>query len=81
MLYGNILGLRGTWGVTHHITFLSKALRPQNQGLSVYEKEYLAILVAVDHWHHYLLQAEFIIHTDHHHSSVHLNEQRASGCT
>jgi hypothetical protein len=35
----------------------------------------MAILMALDHWHHYLLQAEFFIHTDHH-SLVHLNEQR-----
>lgn len=59
----------------HPIAFLSKALSPQNQSFSVYEKEYLAILMVVDHWRHYLLQAEFFIHTDHH-SLVHLNEQR-----
>ena len=59
----------------HPIAFLSKALNPRNQGLSVHEKEYLAILMAVDHWRHYLLQAEFVIHT-YHHSLVHLNEQR-----
>jgi hypothetical protein len=34
----------------HPIAFLSKALSPRNQSLSVYEKEYLAILMAVDHW-------------------------------
>jgi len=43
--------------------------------LSVYEKEYLAILMAVEQWRHYLLQGEFFIHTDHR-SLVHLNEQR-----
>lgn len=58
----------------HPLTFLSKALSPRNQGLSVYEKEYLAILLAVDQWRHYLLQAEFFIHTDHR-SLIHLNEQ------
>ena len=41
----------------------------------VYEKEYLAILMAVEQWCHYLLQGEFFIHTDHR-SLVHLNEQR-----
>ncbi|CAD6217555.1 unnamed protein product [Miscanthus lutarioriparius] len=40
----------------HPIAFISKALSPRNQGLSVYEKEYLAILMAVEQWRHYLLQ-------------------------
>jgi hypothetical protein len=59
----------------HPVAFISKSLSPRNQGLTVYEKEYLAILMAVDTWRHYLLQGEFFIHTDHH-SLVHLNEQR-----
>lgn len=59
----------------HPLAFISKALGPRNQGLSTYEKEYLAILLAVDHWRHYLLQGEFFIHTDQR-SLVHLNEQR-----
>ena len=57
----------------HPIAFISKALSPKNQGLSIYEKEYLAILLAVEQWRHYLLQGEFFIHTDHR-SLVHLNE-------
>lgn len=32
----------------HPLAFISKALSPRMQGLSVYEKEYLAILLAVD---------------------------------
>lgn len=59
----------------HPLAFISKPLRQRNQGLTAYEKEYLAILMAVDQWRHYLLQAEFIIHTDHQ-SLTHLNEQR-----
>lgn len=59
----------------HPLVFTSKALSPHNQGLTVYEKGYLAILMAVDQWHNCLLQAEFFIHTDHS-SLVHLNEQR-----
>lgn len=58
----------------HPLAFISKALGPRNQGLSVYEKEYLAILMAVDQWRHYLLHSEFVIHTDHR-SLIHLNEQ------
>lgn len=59
----------------HPIAYISKPLSLRNQGLTVYEKEYLAILLAVDSWRHYLLQAEFFIHTDHQ-SLIHLNEQR-----
>jgi hypothetical protein len=33
----------------HPIAYLSKAIGPKSQGLSTYEKEYLAILTAVDH--------------------------------
>lgn len=59
----------------HPIAFISKALCPCNHGLSAYEKKYLVILLAVEHWHHYLIQGEFFIHTDHR-SLTHLNEQR-----
>lgn len=40
----------------HPLAFISKPLGPRTQGLSTYEKEYLAILLAVDQWRHYLLQ-------------------------
>jgi len=59
----------------HPLAFLSKPLCPHNQGLTVYEKEYLALLMAVDQWRHYLLHAEFVLHTDHQ-CLTHLNEQR-----
>lgn len=47
----------------HPIAFVSKALGPKSQGLSTYEKESLAILLAVEQWKSYLLPAEFIINT------------------
>jgi len=46
------------------LAFLSKSLCPCSQGLSTYEKEYLAILLALDHWRSYLQYAEFRIVTD-----------------
>lgn len=61
----------------HPISFLSKALGPRTSMLSTYEKEALAILMAVDHWRAYLQPAEFIIHTDQK-SLIHLEEQRIS---
>ena len=47
------------------IAFLSKALAPTHRGLSTYEKELLAILMAVNKWRHYLYGRAFIIRTDH----------------
>jgi transposase InsO family protein len=61
--------------VGHPIAFLSKALGPKSRGLSTYEKEFMAILLAVQQWRSYLQQGEFIIHTDHK-SLSQLNEQR-----
>lgn len=34
----------------HPVAFVSRALGPKTRGLSTYEKEYLAILLAVDQW-------------------------------
>lgn len=45
----------------HPLAYVSKALGPRTQGLSTYEKESLAILLAVDQWKAYLQPAEFII--------------------
>jgi hypothetical protein len=59
----------------HPLAFISKALGSKTQGLSTYEKEYLAILIAIDQWRSYLLHSEFDIYTDQK-SPVHLNEQR-----
>jgi len=49
----------------HRLAVLSKSLSPHLQGLSTYEKEYLAILMAVEQWRSYLQLAEFQILTDH----------------
>lgn len=59
----------------HPIAFVSKALGPRTKGLSTYEKECMAILLAVDHWRSYLQLGEFIILTDHH-SLMHLSDKR-----
>ncbi|WVZ90409.1 hypothetical protein U9M48_036715 [Paspalum notatum var. saurae] len=59
----------------HPLAYISKALSPKHRGLSTYEKEYLAILLAVEQWRCYLQHGEFLIFTDHH-SLSHLCEQR-----
>lgn len=59
----------------HHVAYLSKALGPWAQGLSTYEKEGLAILMAVEHWRAYLQYGEFVIRIDKR-NLVHLGDQR-----
>lgn len=59
----------------HPLAFLSKALGPRSQGLSTYEKEYMAILLALDQWRAYLQYGEFHILTDQK-SLSQLSEQR-----
>ena len=49
----------------HPIAFYSKALGVANRKLSIYEKEFLAILMAIDKWRCYLHGGPFIIRTDH----------------
>lgn len=44
---------------------MSKALAPRHQALSVYDKEMLAVVFAVQHWRPYLLGHHFTILTDH----------------
>ena len=47
------------------ISYLSQALEQKNMGLSIYEKELLALVTVVTKWRHYLEGHHFIIHTDH----------------
>jgi hypothetical protein len=47
------------------LAFTNKQLFERNLGKSIYEKEMLAILHAVDLWHPYLLGQRFQIKTDH----------------
>ena len=47
------------------IAFLSKALGPTHQHLSIYEKEFLALIMAIEKWRPYLQRQEFIIRIDH----------------
>jgi hypothetical protein len=58
----------------HPLAYVSRALGPRNRALSVYEKEYLAILLAIQQWRPYLQLGEFLIRTDHT-SLTHLTDQ------
>jgi hypothetical protein len=59
----------------HLVAYISKALGPKAQVLSTYEKECLALILAVTKWKPYLQHREFTILTDHR-SLVHLGEQK-----
>lgn len=43
------------------LAFLSKALGKKNMQLSIYEKEFLALVIVVDRWRPYLQQGTFVI--------------------
>jgi hypothetical protein len=47
------------------IAFLSKALSEKSRMLSIYDKEFLALLMVVERWCQYLQRAEFVIRIDH----------------
>jgi hypothetical protein len=58
----------------HPIAYLSKPLGAAHLGLSIYDKEFLALLLAIERWRSYLQRAEFMIRTDHH-SLCYLDDQ------
>lgn len=49
----------------HPVAYLSKALGVKNSKLSIYEKEFLAVIMAIDKWRQYLQRGPFEILTDH----------------
>jgi hypothetical protein len=50
----------------HPLAFLSTPLSTTHVHLSIYEKEFLALIMAVERWRPYLQRGEFIVRTDHH---------------
>jgi hypothetical protein len=58
----------------HPVAYYSKALSVNNRKLSIYEKEFLAIMMAIDKWRTYLCRGHFVIKTNHQ-SLCHLDDQ------
>jgi hypothetical protein len=56
------------------LAFISKPLSNTNKSLSIYEKEFMALILAVEKWRQYLQREEFVIKTDHR-SLAYLNDQ------
>ena len=47
------------------IAYFSEKLNDAKRKYSTYDKEFYAIVRALEHWRHYLVGGEFILHTDH----------------
>nr|GEX04787.1 hypothetical protein [Tanacetum cinerariifolium] len=47
------------------IAYFSEKLNDAKQRYSTYDKEFYAIVRTLDHWQHYLISKEFILHSDH----------------
>jgi hypothetical protein len=60
------------------LAFTSKQMSKRNLGKSIYEKEMLDMLHAVDLWHHYLLGKCFHIKTDHQSLKYSLEQHHSS---
>ena len=47
------------------IAFFSEKLDEAKRKYSMYDKEFYAIVRSLEHWNHYLVANEFILHSDH----------------
>lgn len=60
----------------HPVAYLRKPVCEKNKGMLTYEKECMAVILAVDKWRSYLQHQEFVIKI-YHRSLLFLTEQRA----
>ena len=51
--------------ILHPIAYFSKKLLPYQKNYSISELECLAVVEALDYWHHYLYGKKFVVITDH----------------
>jgi hypothetical protein len=47
------------------LPFFSEKLNESRKKYSTYDKEFYALVRTLEHWSHYLLHKEFILHSDH----------------
>jgi hypothetical protein len=67
----------------HPIAFYSATFTPTEQNYDVYEREFLAVKKALEHWRAYLIWTEkpFIIETDHENLTYWKNPKKLTGRT
>lgn len=46
------------------VAYMSQAISDRAQNKSVYERELMAVVLAIQKWRHYLLGRHFVVHTD-----------------
>lgn len=49
----------------HPVAYFSEKLADSRKRWTFYEQELYAVISACQTWEHYLIQREFIVHTDH----------------
>jgi len=47
------------------IAYFSEKLNGSRKNYSTYDKEFYALIRALDHWPHYLRPKQFVIHSNH----------------
>jgi len=64
---GGVLMQKDSNSDLHPCSYLSQSLSPAERNYQIYDRELLAIIRALDAWHHYLQGSPFpiIVHTDH----------------
>lgn len=62
----------------HPLAYFSKVLEPKTRLKSIYEKELMAIVLAIQKWRHFLLGRHFVVRTDQQ-SLKYVFEQREVG--
>ena len=71
-------------GKMHPVAFYSKKFTPTEQRYGIYDREMLAIVLTLQHWHHYVHNQHTVVYSDHQalshffsQASMHKNDRQA----